>query len=164
MSRLALWRLLWPLRARLRKGLEVGKYFPDFALKDLSGREHVLSDDPEGKKTVVWLTNLCEDCRAKVPLLEELRLKAGERFRVLAVSLLGEDETLPRRVSAECGFPILLDPHDIVGRELGLVHPPKTCPLHNLFILDMDRRVLFRHHLSALSPSAFREIWTTMDR
>lgn len=162
MSRLTLWRLLWPLRAWRRKGLEVGKYFPDFSLRDVSGRVHALSDNPEGKRTVVWLTNLCEDCRAKAPLLEELRLKAGDRFRVLAVSLLGADSSLPRRVSAERGFPILLDPEDIVGRDLGLAHPSGTCPLHNLFILDLDRRILFRHHLSALKPEAFRALVQTI--
>ncbi|MDP3543926.1 MAG: TlpA disulfide reductase family protein [Elusimicrobiota bacterium] len=150
---------MWPLRAWWHKGLEVGRYFPDFALDDEAGRSCSLSHNPAGKKTVVWLTNLCEDCRSKVPLLEELRLKADDRFRILAVSLLGDDETLPRQVSAQCGFPILLDPEDIVGRKLGLTHPPQTCPLHNLFILDRDRRIEFRHHLSALKPEAFRALW-----
>jgi thiol-disulfide isomerase/thioredoxin len=154
-----LWRLLWPLRARWRAGLEKGELFPDFALKDLAGREHRLSAHEAGRWTVLWLTNLCEDCRSKMPLLEELRLEAGDRFRVLAISLLGDDLTLPRQVSAQCGFPILLDPADIVGNELGLPHPPQTCPLHNLFILDPGGRVLFRHHLSALKPAAFRALW-----
>lgn len=160
---MGLWKLLWPVRAWWHKGLEVGSYFPDFTLKDDAGRGFTLSDNPSGKRTVVWLTNLCEDCRLKVPLLEELRREAGGRFRILAVSILGGDATLPRQVSAQCGFPILLDPDDIVGRELGLVHPPGTCPLHNLFILDVDRRVLFRHHLSALKPAAFRALWTKID-
>ena len=68
-----LWKLLWPLRARWQKGLEVGSYFPDFALNDLVGTRHALSDNPAGKMTVLWFTNLCEDCRGKIPLLEKLR-------------------------------------------------------------------------------------------
>ncbi|MBI2385330.1 MAG: TlpA family protein disulfide reductase [Elusimicrobia bacterium] len=157
--RMRIWKLLWPLRAWRRKGLEEGDYFPGFTLSDAAGRRFSLSENPEGKMTALWLTNLCEDCRSKVPLLEELRREAGDRFRILAISLLGDDRTLPAQVSARCGFPILLDPEDIVARKLGLAHPPRTCPLHNLFILDRDRRIVFRHHLSALKPEAFRTLW-----
>jgi peroxiredoxin len=143
--------------------MAVGDYFRDFTLKDADGREFTLSDNPGGKRTVLWLTNLCEDCRAKVPLLEELRREAGERFRVLAVSLLGDDAALPREVSAQGGFPILLDPEDIVAHKLGLPHPAGTCPLHNLYILEKDGRIAYRHHLSALKPETFRAIWSKMD-
>lgn len=160
---LAVWRLLWPIRAWRHKGLEVGNLFPDFTLKDADGREFTLSDDPDGKRTVLWLTNLCEDCRAKVPLLEELRREAGERFRILAVSLLGDDAALPRQVSAQGGFPVLLDPEDIVEHKLGLAHPAGSCPLHNLYILEKDGRIAYRHHLSALKPETFRAIWSKMD-
>lgn len=157
--RTGIWRLLWPFRSWARKGLEVGDRFPDFSLLDPDGRRYSLSDNPAGIPTVLWLTNFCEDCLSKVPLLEELRRKEPGRIRILAVSLLGADETLPRRVSALCGFPILIDPDDIVGNRLGLPHPPGTCPLHNLFILDQRRGILFRHHLSALKPEAFRAAW-----
>ncbi len=154
-----IWKLLWPLRAWRCKGLDEGCYFPDFTLNDAAGRGYRLSDNPAGKLTVLWLTNLCEDCRSKAPLLEELRQEGGDRFRILAVSLLGDDATLPRQMSARCGFPVLMDPEDIVAHKLGLVHPPQTCPLHNLFILDKDLRILFRHHLSALKTEAFRALW-----
>ncbi len=156
---MGIWKFLWPVRAWWHKGLEVGDYFPDFTLSDEAGREYSLSDNPAGNLTVLWLTNLCEDCRSKVPLLQELQREAGERFRVLAVSLLGDDATLPRQVSASCDFPILLDPKDITTSRLGLVHPPQTCPLRNLYILDKDGRVMFRHHLSALKPEAFKALW-----
>jgi|CXWL01.1.fsa_nt_gi peroxiredoxin len=156
---MVIWKFLWPIRAWWHKGLEKGSYFPDFTLNDECGREYALSDNPDGRLTVLWLTNLCEDCRSKVPLLEELRREAGERFRILAVSLLGDDATLPRQVSAQCGFPILMDPDDIVAHKLGLPHPTGTCPLHNLFILDKHRRVIYRQHLSALKPAAFRAEW-----
>jgi thiol-disulfide isomerase/thioredoxin len=156
---MGIWKLLWPVRAWWHKGMEVGDYFPDFTLNDDAGRAYVLSDNPGGRLTVLWLTNLCEDCLLKAPLLEELRREAPERFRILAVSLLGADAALPSRVSAQYGFPILLDPEDIVAHKLGLAHPPGTCPLHNLIILDCQRRVMFRHHLSALKPEAFRALW-----
>lgn len=155
----ALWKLLWPLRSRASRGLSVGDFFPDFTLADADGRRFTLSDNPGRRSTVVWLTNLCEDCRAKVPLLAELVRGAPDRFRVTAVSLLGDERELPRRVAEEGGFPVLLDPLDIVARDFGMQHPPGACPLHNLYILDEKRRVVFRHHLSALAPEAFRALW-----
>ena len=156
---LRVWKLLWPLRAWLHKGLDVGDYFPNFTLNDEAGRGYSLSDNPAGKRTVLWLTNLCADCRSKIPLLEELRLKAGGSFRILAISLLGDERALPCEVSAQCGFPILMDPTDIVAHKLGLIHPPQTCPLHNLYILDKEGRIVFRHHLSALKSDVFRALW-----
>lgn len=154
-----LWMLLWSLRTRWRKDLDVGKYFPDFALKDSAGRRHALSDSPADKLTVLWFTNLCEDCRGKIPLLEELARQAGDGYRVLAVSILGNDESLPRQVGPSCGFPLLLDPQDIVSCRLGLVHSHGACPLFNLFIVDASRRILFRRHLSAMHPDEFRSQW-----
>lgn len=154
-----LWRLLWPIRAKWHAGLEVGELFPEFRLDDLQGHSHAVPERSGRAWTLLWFTNLCEDCRARIPLLEELREAAGGRLRILAVSLLGEDQTLPRQVSSSCGFPILLDPRDIVAHELGLEHPPQTCPLKNLFILDPDGRIALRHHLSALKPDEFRALW-----
>ena len=139
--------------------MEKGDYFPEFTLTDASGKSHSLAAKRSEKLTALWFTNICEDGRSKIPLLETLRKEAGEHFRVLAVSLMGDDLTLPRQVASECGFPILLDPDDIVARKLGLPHPPQTCPLHNFFILDRDGRIVFRHHLSALSPATFKALW-----
>ncbi|MBI4051294.1 MAG: TlpA family protein disulfide reductase [Elusimicrobia bacterium] len=154
-----LWRLVWLIRSGWQKDLDVGNLFPPFRLKDLGGRPHAVPDRTGHSWTILWFTNLCEDCRGKAPLLEELRREAGDRFRILAVSLLGHDEALPRQVAASCGLTILLDPHDIVARKLRLPHPPQTCPFRNLFILDRDGKILFKHHLSAMKPEAFRSLW-----
>lgn len=160
--RLALWRLLWPSRSARAKTLAPGDRFPDFTLSDVDGRPFTLSVNPDGKATVLWLTNLCEDCRARVPLLAELAREAPGRFRVAGVSLLGEERELPRRVAEEGGFPVLLDPQDIVARDFGMPHPSGACPLHNLYVLDEKQRVVFRHHLSALAPEAFRALWRSL--
>ncbi len=152
-----LWRLLWPLRAWLSPGAEIGGCFPDFTMRDPNGQTHSLYDATPGVRTVLWLTNLCEDCRARIPLLEELRRDSSKRLRVLAVSILPVNDPLPREVSSRCGFPILLDPEDVVARRLGQAHPAGTCPMHNLYILNGSGKILFRHHLSALRPEAFRQ-------
>ncbi|MBI5631299.1 MAG: TlpA family protein disulfide reductase [Elusimicrobia bacterium] len=151
-----LWRALWPLRARLHPGVEVGGCFPDFTLKDVDGKSHSLYDGKPGGLTVLWLTNLCDDCRARIPLLEEARRESGGRLRVLAVSILDINDPLPPKVARNCGFPILLDPDDIVARRLGQTHPPGTCPLRNLYVVDGAGRIRFKHHLSAVRPAEFR--------
>lgn len=161
--RAVLWRFGWRLRSFRRGGITVGDIFPDFALSDLEGRRHALSE-PGPQWTVLWFTNLCEDCLSRLPALEELRLAAGDRFRILAVSLLGPDTDLPRQAAARCGFPILIDPEDLAAKRLGLFHAPNACPFHNLFILDRRGRVLHRHHLSALGADGFRRLWSGLDR
>ncbi|MBI4348659.1 MAG: redoxin domain-containing protein [Elusimicrobia bacterium] len=157
--RLWLWKALWPWRARSSRNLRPGSVFPDFALEDTAGWRHELSDNPERRLTVLWFTNLCEDCRERIPLLREVAAVSGRDFRVWAVSILAADDPLARREAPGCGFPVLVDPDDIVAHELGLSHPPGTCPLHNLFILDADGRILLKRHLSAIAPEEFREAW-----
>lgn len=159
-----LWRLGWKLRAWRTGGMQVGQIFPDFSLRDISGREHRLSESSRDQKTVLWFTNLCEDCRSKIPLLEDLRQQAGDHFRILAISLLSADAQLAIETARTCGFPVLLDPEDIVTRRLGLAHPPETCPIHNLFIVNSQGVILFRHHLSALNHEAFTGIWKGLMR
>lgn len=150
----ALWRLWWRLRAAAsRPALGSGR-FPKFSLRDTRGRTHALS---AGRPAVLWFTNLCEDCLARIPLLEELRRSRGNEVQVLAVSVLGAERTLPEKAQALCGFPVLLDPDDFTANRLGLAHPPAACPLRNLFVLDASLRVVFQHHLSALSPRALQD-------
>ena len=149
----ALWRATWRVRAAAEAQRPEGQAFPDFTLRDTTGRPHALSS---GGPTVLWFTNLCEDCRSRAPLLGEM-VDAG--LRVLAVSILPPYDPLPLEYGKTAPFPVLLDPEDVVGRQLGLEHPPGTCPLHNLYILDRGRRVVFRHHLSAVDPQALRRVW-----
>lgn len=156
---MALWRLGWKWRARGAGGLQVGDIFPDFSLRDLKGESHRLSDFSVARYTALWFTNLCEDCRNRIPLLEELRREAGDRVRVLAVSILDKDDPLPGQIGPSCSFPILLDPEDIVGRRLGLPHPPKACPFHNFFVVSRSGEIEFRHHLSAIAPNDFESLW-----
>lgn len=145
-----LWRLWWRLRtAASRPALEAG-FFPEFSLRDTRGRTHALS---AGRPAVLWFTNLCEDCMARIPLLEEQRRRRGDAVLILAVSVLGAERELPEKAQERCGFPILLDPKDFTARRLGLEHPPKACPLRNLFVLDAELRVVFQHHLSALDAA-----------
>ena len=114
----ALWRATWRVRAAAETRRPEGESFPDFTLRDTTGRPHALSS---GGPTVLWFTNLCEDCQSRAPLLGEM-VDAG--LRVLAVSILPPDDPLPLEYGKTAPFPVLLDPEDVVGRQLGLEHPP----------------------------------------
>ncbi|MBI2362392.1 MAG: nuclear transport factor 2 family protein [Elusimicrobia bacterium] len=153
MDMVTLWRWLWPVRSRLARGLAVGSAFPDFALRDTGGAEHRLSS---GGPTALWFTNFCEDCRAKVPLLNGA---ADSGLRVLAVSILAPGDPLPAATAPQCRFPVLLDPDDLVGTRLGLAHPPGTCPIHNFFLVDAGGEIRFKHHLSALTLAVAAGAW-----
>lgn len=149
MSPRVLWRLWWRLRTAVTASPVRSGRFPPFTLRDTVGGTHALTP---GRPAVLWFTNLCEDCLARVPVLEEQRQWWGYDVQVLAVSVLGAERTLPERAQAGCGFPILLDPDDFTARRLGLEHPPGACPLRNLYVLDASLRVVFQHHLSAVAP------------
>ena len=151
-----LWRLIWPVRAHLHPGAEIGGCFPDFTLTDTFGRVHSLYDDRPGMHTVLWQTNLCEDCLSKVALLEEVLRESKGGLRVLAVSILPIEDRLPGSVAARSSFPILLDPDDIVALRLGQEHPPGACPMRNVYVVDGAGTIRFKHHLSAVRPEVFR--------
>lgn len=151
------------MRARLHPGAEVGGCFPDFSLLDTSGRAHSLYDGRPGAHTVLWLTNLCVDCRAKIQLLEEVQRESNGCIRVLAVSILAIDDPLSGQVARTCGFPVLLDPADVVALRLGQPHPPGACPLRNIYIVDGAGIIRFKHHLSAIRPEEFRAALRTLN-
>ncbi|MEK6543444.1 MAG: redoxin domain-containing protein, partial [Elusimicrobiota bacterium] len=153
------WRLTRPLKALWHRGFEVGDRFPGFSLTDTHGKNHAVPTKMGDSWTMLWFTNLCESCQTKIPLLADLHNKASGKVQILAISLSGNDKALTDKIAAQSPFPVLPDPEDIVASKIGLSHPPQTCPFHNLFILDKDRRIVFRHHLSAMKPEAFRSLW-----
>ncbi|MBI3013040.1 MAG: redoxin domain-containing protein, partial [Elusimicrobia bacterium] len=148
-----LWKLRCIFAGKDKVGLERGELFPRFMLEDCGGRPYSIPDTTKKSFTLLWFTNLCEDCRSRIPILNELRECFGDRVSIYAISLLGRDLELPRNLEKTIGFPMLIDPEDIVSGKLNLPHPPDTCPLFNLFVLDPQGTILFKHHLSAAGSS-----------
>jgi peroxiredoxin len=114
---------------------------PDFALPDLDGRVHRLSDF-RGKLVFlnVW-TTWCPPCRMEMPLMERLyqRLQ-GRDFVMLAVS---QDEAGVSTVRAfveqmKLSFPVLVDPAGIVSTRYGVTGYPET------FLIDQSGNVIER--------------------
>jgi cytochrome c biogenesis protein CcmG/thiol:disulfide interchange protein DsbE len=112
---------------------------PNFALPDLAGRVHRLSDT-HGKVVFlnVWAT-WCPPCRMEMPSMEQLyrRLK-GQDFVMLAVSEDAEGSDPVRAMVEEAGltFPVLLDPQGEVSPRYGVTGYPET------FIIDRQGMVV----------------------
>lgn len=130
---------LWFYRAQ--SATRAGFPAPVFALQDLSGKTHRLSD-LRGKIVFlnVWAT-WCPPCREEMPSMERLyqRLR-GTDFAMLAVS---EDEggaAVVGQFVQETGitFPVLLDPEGLLPRRYGITGFPET------FVIDRNGLVI-RH-------------------
>lgn len=149
----------WILNAFHKKGALPGQAIPDFTLSDFHGRKVNLYGHFPKKAVLLWMTNLCETCEEKIPLLEEIYAKNRDRLEILAVSILGEDRSVAERIlkTHRMSFPLLLDPEDWTGKVLGFEHPQAACPMHNLLILDFSGRIHFKHHLSAVKKEKLLE-------
>lgn len=112
---------------------------PDFALRDLAGREYRLAD-LRGKIVFlnVWAT-WCPPCREEMPSMEQLhRRLAGSDFVMLAVSEDAGGKKVVEPFVRELGvtFPVLLDPEGVVPRRYGVTGYPET------FIIDREGRII----------------------
>jgi len=113
---------------------------PDFALRDLQGRVHSLSQQ-RGKIVFLnlWAT-WCPPCREEMPSMEKLyRQLAGPDFTMLAVS----EDTDHAAVEAfvremRLSFPVLLDAAGNLPHRLGITGYPET------FVIDRQGNIV-RH-------------------
>lgn len=159
----ALFTFLWRRRARAAKGApEPGAVFPELSLSGPDGRRRSTLDGIGRRWLAVWLTNLCDDCRERIPWLEAMRRDSGGRLEPFAVSLsTNRPEDIARALEA-AAFPILLDAEDQVRFRLGIEHPGGACPLFNLYLLDPKGRVRLRAHLSTFSRETFDRAWRSL--
>jgi thiol-disulfide isomerase/thioredoxin len=112
---------------------------PAFALKDLDGRPHPLSDY-RGKVILInfWAT-WCGPCRDEMPSIQSLKEKlAGKPFAVLAVNL-DEPESRVRTFLSQMkvDFTILLDPEKKAARAWDARILPAT------FVVGPDGRIRY---------------------
>jgi peroxiredoxin len=99
------------LACALAGASEVGERFPDFVLKNLSGRE-VSWKTFQGKIVVVnlWMTT-CPPCRKEMPMLQQLQNKYASRG-VVVVGISADEKA--RRAAKfarqlKISYPLLLD-------------------------------------------------------
>jgi len=105
----------------------VGKPAPDFALRDLEGREVKLGE-LRGKVVLLdfWGT-WCGYCREALPSIELLH-RAGENRGLAVLGVDAEAPELAREYAAKYGytFPTLADPHDAVAARYHVAAWPTT--------------------------------------
>ena len=124
---------------KAQHGPRTGYAAPDFALPDLTGVTHRLS---EYRGKVVFLnlwTTWCPPCRMEMPAMEQLhRRLAGRDFAMLAVSEDegGRDAVAPFVAELGLTFPVLLDPEARLSPRYGATGYPET------FIIDRDGKVV----------------------
>lgn len=116
-----------------------GKVAPDFALKDLAGREIHLSDF-KGKVVFLnfWAT-WCPPCREEIPSMMKLnQAMAGKPFEMLAVSIDegGKDAVENYFKKSGLMLPALLDTDNAISKRYGTTGVPET------FILDKKGVIL----------------------
>lgn len=114
---------------------------PDFALQDLRGQTHRLSEF-RGRIIFlnVWAT-WCAPCRMEMPSMEHLyRRLNGKDFVMLAVSEDEDGRAAAQPFVDELGitFPVLLDPQGVVPPRYGVTGYPET------FVIDREGHVI--HH------------------
>ncbi len=86
-----------------------GKTAPDFALKDLAGKEHKLSDYRGKKVMLVFWATWCPPCKMEIPDLVKLRNGLAEdKVAMLAISAEKAD-LLTRFVEQKINYTVLLD-------------------------------------------------------
>ncbi len=93
-----------------------GKPAPDFALTDLDGKEHKLSDYKGKKVLLVFWATWCPPCRKEIPDLIELRETVSEdKLAMLAISNEKPDLLKSFVAQANLNYTILLDQGTLPG-------------------------------------------------
>jgi peroxiredoxin len=129
---------------------EIGKPAPDFALKDLEGKEHRLSDETKAGHMVVleWFNPDCPFIqkhhlrnKTMVELAAELQKKGVVWFAINSGAPGKQGAGLERNRKAktdyEIDYPILLDESGVVGRMYGA----KTTP--DMFVISPQGVLLY---------------------
>ncbi len=112
-----------------------GKPAPDFAVRDLSGRETRLSDLRGNVILVNFWATWCPPCREEVPSMAALnRLMAGKPFRMLAISIDEGGKEAVQAFFSRAGvqLPAFLDTNSAIGKMYGITGVPET------FVVDRN--------------------------
>ncbi|MCX5726993.1 MAG: redoxin domain-containing protein [Candidatus Saganbacteria bacterium] len=106
----------------------VGKDAPNFTLKDLSGKEIMLSDY-KGKVVVLsFFYTDCPPCKEELPILQKLHVKFAQKpLEILAINKRESKEAV-EKFKKELGltFPILLDGNQAVSGSYMVEGAPNT--------------------------------------
>ena len=121
--------------------VEIGNKAPDFALVDLNGQKHQLSDyEGQGVFLNFWGT-FCKPCEEEFPYIDnQYKYFEDKGVQVLAVDV-GETEFAVRKFVErhELTFPVVIDQSEEVQTAYGINPLPIT------FLIDKDGTVVKSH-------------------
>jgi len=117
-----------------------GKTAPDFALKDLAGREHKLSGYRGKKVMLVFWATWCPPCKMEIPDLVKLRNDlAGDKLAMLAISAEKAD-LLTRFVEQKINYTVLLDTGNM-PTPFGFMRIYQTSGVPCSFFIDSEGKI-----------------------
>jgi peroxiredoxin len=123
------------------KTVEIGKVAPDFALVDLNGEKHQLSDyKGQGVFLNFWGT-WCKPCEKEMPYINNQYLQYKEQgVQVLSVNV-GESDLAVKKFADryKLEFPIVID------KDSQVMHAFSVNPLPVTFLIDKDGKVVKTH-------------------
>jgi peroxiredoxin len=138
---------------------------PFFELNGLDGGIYRLSDYLGSRPIIVWFTNLCGGCQANIPRLDSVyKAQVKPQAELLAISLLGDDQTAVAEISEKLrfDFPILFDPAGKTCEDYIGLYVEAFCPATNLFVIDREGiikyEIHFPGHPEAEAISALRKL------
>ena len=118
-----------------------GKTAPDFALKDLAGREHKLSDYRGKKVMLVFWATWCPPCKMEIPDLVKLRNDlAQDKLAMLAISAEKAD-LLTRFVEQKINYTVLLDTGNM-PTPFGFMRIYQTSGVPCSFFIDSEGKII----------------------
>ena len=118
-----------------------------------------LGDILASKAVVLWFTNLCGGCQANMTRLDELSETFGDSLEIVAVSVLGEDESTVTDAIAKLGvgFPFLIDADGTVTELYSGGYVPNSCPVNNIFFIDRKGTIVETSHYPGLTQGDLEE-------
>lgn len=128
---------------------------PAFALFDLDGKLHRLSDYHEPVLVVNFLAYWCNTWVEQLPQLRELaRQQHDLNFRLICISIDGQLTDVRRKYVGDqkLPFPVLLDGRKTLAKQLHLRHVP------TVYVLDRERKATYVHEAYPGNPPVLQAI------
>jgi len=131
-----------PVHADDHTGTSVGQVPPDFLGKSSEGDEVRVADSDGQILIVTFWATWCAPCLKELPVLNAIQKSAGAgRVHVVAINMKEKRRRFRKALKAYADFEITFvhDERGTVARRFNVEGIP------NMFILDVDGRIAFRH-------------------
>ena len=123
-------------------GVEVGQKPPDYLGRSTEGDKLHVADSAGQVLIVSFWATWCPPCLKELPVLNAIQKQAGaNRVRVVAVNLKEPRKQFRKAMRAFRDYEITFvhDQHGGIAKDFSVKGVP------NLFIIDVDGRIAFRH-------------------